>query len=101
MFDIVTLCGSTRFKKEFEEIEKQLTLRSYIVLTVGFFEKIEGIELSSTDIIQLNALHMEKIRLSGSIFVINKDGYIGDQTRQEIEYAKGLGIKVDYLEAIE
>lgn len=36
-YPVVTLCGSTRFKKEFEEIQKRLTLEGNIVISVGLF----------------------------------------------------------------
>ena len=46
----------------------------------------------------LDHIHRKKIELSDEIFVINKDGYIGDSTRSEIEYATKLGKTVKYLE---
>ena len=36
--------------------------------------------------------------MSDEIFVINVDGYIGDSTKSEIEYAKKTGKKIKYLE---
>ena len=39
--------------------------------------------------------------MSDEIFVINVDGYIGDSTRSEIEYAKMTGKAVRFLEPIE
>lgn len=36
-YQVVTLCGSTRFKKEFMEVQKQLTLEGNIVISVGLF----------------------------------------------------------------
>lgn len=36
-YKIVTLCGSTKFKKEFLEVQKKLTLLGYIVISVGLF----------------------------------------------------------------
>ena len=39
--------------------------------------------------------------MSDEVFVINKDGYIGESTRNEIEYAKKQGKKISYLEPIE
>jgi hypothetical protein len=32
---VITLCGSTRFKNEFIESQKRLTLKGYIVISVG------------------------------------------------------------------
>ena len=98
MTKIITLCGSTRFKSAFEEMERKLTLEGVIVLTVGFYEKIDGTVLSENQIELLNELHRKKIQMSDGIFVINKDGYIGTSTQSEIEFAKVLGKVVEYLE---
>ena len=49
----------------------------------------------------LDDMHKAKIDMSDEIFVINVDGYIGDSTRSEIEYAKRTGKAVRFLEPIE
>jgi len=36
-YKIVTLCGSTRFKDQFLETQKRLTLEGRIVISVGLF----------------------------------------------------------------
>ena len=36
-YKVVTLCGSTRFKEEFMNVQRELTLKGYIVISVGFF----------------------------------------------------------------
>ena len=36
--------------------------------------------------------------MSDEIFVVNVNGYIGESTRSEIEYANKTGKKVNYLE---
>ena len=36
-YPVITLCGSTRFRKEFETAQKQLTLQGCIVISVGLF----------------------------------------------------------------
>lgn len=36
-YKVITLCGSTKFKKEFQEIQKKLTLEGNIVISVGLF----------------------------------------------------------------
>lgn len=38
--------------------------------------------------------------MADEIFVINKDGYIGNSTQSEIAYAELTGKKVIYLEEI-
>ena len=36
-YKVVTLCGSTKFKEQFMEVQKRLTLKGYIVISVGLF----------------------------------------------------------------
>ena len=36
-YKVITLCGSTRFKEDFERINKELTLAGNIVISVGLF----------------------------------------------------------------
>lgn len=94
----MTLCGSTKFKESFERIEKQLTLENIIVLSVGFFEKIDGTMLTSKQLEMLEGLHKEKIKMSDGIYVINEGGYIGVSTSKEIEFAKAMGKDIEYME---
>ncbi len=37
-YKVVTLCGSTRFKDQFMEIQKRLTLEGNIVISIGLFK---------------------------------------------------------------
>jgi len=46
----------------------------------------------------LDIMHKRKIDLAQSIYVINRDGYIGRSTRSEIEYAKAAGKEIYYME---
>ena len=46
----------------------------------------------------LDDMHKRKIDMADEIFVINVNGYIGDSTKSEIEYATKQGKKVNYLE---
>lgn len=107
-YPVVTLCGSTRFKDEFIEAQKRLTLEGNIVISVGLFghsgdkEVWDGMDegvLSKTKEM-LDDMHKRKIDMSDSIYVINVGGYIGESTRSEIEYAKSQGKQVMYLEPV-
>ena len=40
-YKVITLCGSTRFKDEFMEIQKRLTLEGSIVISVGLFANVK------------------------------------------------------------
>ena len=48
----------------------------------------------------LGKLHKRKIDVSDAIYVVNIDGYIGNSTKSEIEYALKHGKEVIYHEAI-
>ncbi|MGE7270814.1 hypothetical protein ACQKK5_05085 [Brevibacillus panacihumi] len=94
---IITLCGSTKFKKQFEQVNAHLTLQGNIVISLAFFEQSEGFDLTEEQAELLGDLHLKKIDLSDEIFVIDVDGYIGSSTRREIEYALRKGITVRYF----
>lgn len=98
---IVCLCGSTRFMDAFHAVGWQLTLDGYIVLTVGVCKHAadHGGEALGQDVAdRLDELHRRKIDLADWVYVLNVDGYIGDSTRAEIEYAGATGKRVQYLE---
>ena len=98
---IITLCGSVRFRDAFEKAQHHLTLEGYFVLTPGLFPAPGDAPLSDDQISQLNDLHLRRIDMADEILVINVDGYIGSQTKKEIEYAKAKGKHVTYLEPVE
>ena len=93
---VVTLCGSTRFKAQFEEANDYLTKQGYAVFSVGFFEKSEGKQVTDEEAQLFGELHFLKIDMSDEIFVIDVSGYIGESTKREIEYATIHNKKVRY-----
>lgn len=93
---VITLCGSTKFKDQFEQTNAYLTLQGNIVISVAFFEQSEGFKISKEQAELLGNLHFRKIDISDEIFVIDVDGYIGDSTRKEIEYAEKKGKSIRY-----
>ena len=98
-YKVITLCGSTRFKDEFLEVQKRLTLEGNIVISVGLFGHSGDNEVWSAGTKEmLDDMHKHKIDMADEIYVINVGGYIGESTRSEIEYAKAAGKKVNYLE---
>ena len=105
-YKVITLCGSTRFKDEFMEAQKRLTLEGNIVISVGLFghsgdsevwENMDEGTLTKTKEM-LDDMHKRKIDMADEIFVVNVGGYIGESTRSEIEYALQTGKGVRYLE---
>lgn len=98
---IVCLCGSTRFMNEFHEAGWELTLLGYIVLSVGVCKHADnhgGEALGQEVSDRLDELHLRKIDLADSIFVLNVGGYVGESTAKEIAYAKKTGKLIIYLE---
>lgn len=93
---VITLCGSTKFKKQFRETEAQLTLQGNIVISLGIFGQSEGVTITAEQERLFEKLHYRRIDMSDEIFVIDVDGYIGNSTRREIEYAKDRGKVVRY-----
>ena len=94
---VVTLCGSTRFRKEFEKINKKLTLEGNVVISVGCFGH-SGDTITQEQKELLDDIHLQKIDMADEIFVINVDGYIGKSTSREIKYALAQGKDVVFLE---
>ena len=98
-FKVITLCGSTRFKEQFLEVQKRLTLEGCIVISVGLFGHSGDEEVWKPGTKEmLDDMHLRKIDMADEIFVINVGGYIGESTRREIAYAEKTGKKINYLE---
>jgi hypothetical protein len=102
---VVCLCGSTRFYDQFQQANYERTMAGEIVLSVGFYPHAkaehghgEGVGHDSDEKIALDELHKRKIDLADYVLVLNVDGYIGESTRGEIEYAEKAGRPVEYLE---
>lgn len=99
-YNIITLCGSIKFKSEFMKVQEELTLKGNIVFTPNFFNNVKD-EINMETRKMLDEMHRQKIHMSNEIYVINVGGYIGESTKSEIEYAKSNGKKISYLENIQ
>ena len=95
MNKIVTICGSMKFKEKMLEVAKELEIKNnYIVIQCIYSDD----KFSETEKQTLAKLHYGKIEISDAIYVVNVNGYIGNSTRKEIEYAKKHGKEIMYLE---
>ena len=107
-YPVVTLCGSAKYKDQFIKIQKELTLKGYIVFSLGFFgqlcedEAITSLGDNAMTRIKcmLMDMHKTKIDMSDEIFVINPNGYIGNSTWTEICYAYKKGKAIIFLEEV-
>lgn len=94
---VITICGSLKFQKEMMIVAEKLALEGNCVLT-PVYPISENLEKTEEQLEKLKGAHFKRIELSDSIYVINKDNYIGKSTKLEIEYAKNLGKGIIYLE---
>ena len=94
---IVCLCGSTKFKDEWEKAIMRETLAGKIVLSVAFYTHADGYSLAPRVKRFLDNLYLKKIDLADEVLVLNMGGYIGPSTGREVVYAKLHRKKVRYL----
>ena len=101
---VITLCGSTRFKEQFDNANYEETMKGKIVLSVGFFMHATGnrhgehIGATPQQKVALDELHRRKIDISDEVLILNVGGYIGDSTQSELNYAIKQGKEISYLE---
>ncbi len=102
---IVCLCGSTRFVDTFNEWRRRLTLEGKIVVSIELVlpqSEREDPQHSNFKVKQkLDELHLRKIDLADEVMILNVGGYIGESTRNELNYAKELGKNINYLEGLD
>jgi hypothetical protein len=125
--EVVTLCGSSAFRKQHEEVQARLTLEGKIVIPMGLYGHEVGMDMEGSVKKMLDELHLRKIDYSHSIFVVNPRTltcvkckkrctitdwdnsiccaadtvirpYVGHSTMNEIRYAQSVGKKVYWLE---
>lgn len=96
---VVTLCGSMRFVAELLDVAAAETAAGAVVLApfVVVPPDAQNAGPDATRKRRLDALHRHKIRLSDRVIVVSDaTGYIGESTRAEIAYARGLSIPVEF-----
>ncbi len=92
---IITLCGSLKFQKEMMLVAEKMALEGNCILT-PVYPIIEDCKRTEEQLKRLKKAHFKRIELSDAILVINKNNYIGDSTKLEIEYAKKLEKEIIY-----
>lgn len=90
----ITLCGSTRFKKEYQEANTRLSQAGHIVYTIAWAKEDESAatpdeKMDPTIKENLDLVHLSKILNSDAIVIVS-DGsnYVGSSTRREIVWAQ-------------
>lgn len=96
---VITICGSMRYSKEMMKIAEELELKEgYAVIQCVY--NVDGQKYKGIDASILDKIHRKKIDISDAIYVVNINGYIGESTRKEIEYANNNGKEVIYHEKV-
>ena len=107
---VITLCGSTRFTREMLIKQWEFTKAGNVVLSWCALPDDYNIDALNGDTSHIgdkegvkelvDEVHKRKIDLSDEIFVLNINGYIGESTRSEINYASLMGKHINYLEVV-
>lgn len=94
---IMTVCGSLRFYKEMMEITEKLELEGNCMLVPIYNpSKSSKDDFTEEEALVLDKMHKERIKISDAVLIVNVDGYIGNSTKNEIEFAKSLNKEIIY-----
>lgn len=94
---VITVCGSLRFVKEIMEIAEIMELQGNCMLVPIYNkERTDKDFFTEEEALMLGKMHQEKIKLSDTILVVDVNGYIGNATKKEIEFAKSLNKEIIY-----
>ena len=77
---IITVCGSFKFKQEMAEVAECLTLEGNCVLTPNELVRQNKEAYTQEEVILIDKMHKEQLRLSDAIVVVNVNDYIGNST---------------------
>lgn len=93
---IITICGSLNFQKEMMSIAEKLELEGNCIITPIYPTRAPKDDYTKEEFLTFDKVHKEKIKMSDAILVVDVDGYIGNATKNEIEYAKSLDKEILY-----
>jgi hypothetical protein len=93
---LLVIVGSLKFWDKVQEMYEKLELEGYAVIGITPHIKAEDYTFEEENL--LDELQMSKIEKADGIFVINVNGYIGNSTKKEIEFAKSKKKEIIYLE---
>ncbi|MCL1785905.1 MAG: hypothetical protein FWG39_02015 [Alphaproteobacteria bacterium] len=95
---IITMCGSLRFESEIRYWSERLELEGNCVLSIIYPTADDKDAYTPEQHELLDIMHKKRIDISDAVFIVNKNGYIGSSTKDEIEYAKSIGKEILFLE---
>jgi len=101
-YPVITVCGSSKFRDEILEAVAALTVRGFLVISLGLFGHADlpdyNWDTDATDLKRmLDQMHRQKILMADAVYVVDPGGYTGESTRREINYAADNGKPVYYM----
>lgn len=99
---IVTLCGSARFERLFKVWNEILTLSGHTVFSLAVYPSDKAGTKSwytEEEKLILDAAHLRKINASDAVLFLNRYGYMGESTLNEVQHARDNGKLLYALEA--
>ena len=94
---IFTICGSKKFEEQILQYTDNLRKAGKIVFTPESFNIKNPDKLTKEEWQRWHNIHYQKMQMSDYIIIYDEGGYIGDDTRREIDYALLRGMRVIYF----
>lgn len=86
IYRVITLCGSLKFFDSFQRVQSYLERHGHVCFSVCHSKKIK--EPTKVEKSIIDHVYLKKIMLSDCIIVIDRNGYVGESTTNEIQFAK-------------
>ena len=84
------------YKRNMEITEKMELQGNCMLVPIYNPSKSSKDDFTEEEALTLEKMHKERIKLADAILVVNVDGYIGNSTKNEIEFAKSLDKEIIY-----
>ena len=94
---IIAIVGSSKYKDLILEVGKIFNLGGHMAIHSDVFSHADNFEISEDQVQICIKNGHDRINIADMVFVINIDKYIGDSTKEEIEYAVSNNKRVEYL----
>ncbi len=91
----VTICGSMKFRKEMQRIAFLLEIKHKMNVLQCVYN-VDSLDVTLEEQAFLENAHYRKIELSDAVYVVDIQGYIGEQVSKEIAFAESKGKEVIY-----
>lgn len=98
-YKVIALCGNYKYKKEILQEQTKLALAGNVVIMPAVFNKADE-NLNNAERLTAQMLNYQKIEMSDEVYIINKNGYLDESIKLEIQYAAILKKPITYMEKI-